>query len=495
MSLLATALLAASLGVVSFTTPHVNHDAPPRTLETGGHRYVDQGLVAAGRLPAATLDFLGDTLGSFSSLAVARDSWKRNADGSYEGVLWTLPDRGRNDPGAGLFYDYPARLERLRMSISPAQGNGAGAVKLVVDGGIELRDFDDQPFTGADPAGGVVVKNGIALPSPRKGTGAGKISMDAESLQFTADGHFYVGDEYAAYVYYFAPNGRLLSVLTPPPAVLPMRDGQLDFGSLQPPHSGRRNNQGVEGMALSPDGTRLFVALQSALIQDTAQGDASGRSNTRVLVYDVSHEPTPNAPIGHYIVQLPIYTSDGKGGPADRTAAQSELRVLDDHRFLLLARDGNGLGAEKPMQAVFKSVLLVDLDGASNLAGGVHENSTRSVLADPAQLALKPGIVPARWNELLNLLDPVQLRRAGLHLDRSHGDDPQLFSEKWEAMDLLPALDPAHPDDWLLIVGNDNDFIARHCVMQGENCDSPYDNDNRVLVYRLTIDKAVTRTH
>ncbi|WP_246161432.1 hypothetical protein [Stenotrophomonas cyclobalanopsidis] len=54
-------------------------------------------------------------------------------------------------------------------------------------------------------------------------------------------------------------------------------------------------------------------------------------------------------------------------------------------------------------------------------------------------------------------------------------------------MDTLPALDPQHPKDARLLIGNDNDFIARHCRMQGGTCDSPYDNDNCVLVHRLTL--------
>ena len=205
-----------------------------------------------------------------------------------------------------------------------------------------------------------------------------------------------------------------------------------------------------------------------------------------MLVYDVSGDAVPAQPIGHYIVQLPAYALDGGGGAANRTAAQSELRALDDHRFLLLARDGNGLGGNAAAP-VFKSVLLVDTEGASNLAGSAFETTTESVLADPARTMLKPGIVPARWSEVLNLLDPAQLARAGLRLDGVAEDDPQRLSEKWEAMDLLPALDPEHPDDWLLLVGNDNDFITRRCVMRGEACDSPFDNDNRLLVYRLTL--------
>ena len=483
--MLGIVLMSAAFGVAGFTTPHHADSLPPRVVDAAGQRYVDKGLVAAGSLPAATMDFLGDTLGSFSSLAVQRDSWKKVADGKYEAVLWTLPDRGRNDPEAGLFYDYPARLERLRVTIDTPAG-GIGAVALVPEGGIELRDFDGRPFTGADPGDGVVVRHGISFPSPKSGVGAGKISLDAESLQFTADGHFYVGDEYTANVYYFDVRGRLKDVLVPPAAVRPIRNGKLDFGSLKAPDSGRRNNQGVEGMALSPDGRRLFVALQSALVQDSAEGDASGRINTRVLAYDVSREPAPEQPIGHYVVQLPAYTAKGDGKPVNRTAAQSELRALDDHRLLMLARDGNGLGAGAAAP-VFKSVLLVNIAGASNLAGSAHETGNESVLADPHGTALKQGIAPAHWNELLNLLDPAQLARAGLHVDGVAADDPSRLSEKWEAMNLLPALDPAHPDDWLLLVGNDNDFIARRCVMQGEACDSPFDNDNRLLVYRLIL--------
>lgn len=488
MSAASWLLAAAVASGTGFTTPHQVTTAPPHELSFGGKRYVDRGLVAAGSLPAGTVDFVGDTLGSFSSIDVRAGEWKRTAQG-YEGVLWTLPDRGRNDPEAGLFYDYAARLERLRLQIRlPQSGVPAGdSVTLVPDGGITLRDFDGQPFTGADPGEHTVLRRGLTLPSPATGVGAGKISMDAESLQFTADGHFYIGDEYSANVYYFDAGGQLRGVIAPPPAIVPQREGKVMFDSIKAPDRGRRNNQGVEGLGLSPDGTRLFVALQSALVQDTAKGNAAGRINTRVLVYDTSRTALPDQPIGHYIVQLPAYTQQGDGGKPDHTAAQSELRALDQHRFLLLARDGNGLGTGKRDRLVYKSVLLVDLDGASNLAGSRHETSDASVLASTQATALKPGIEPARWSELFNLLDPAQLARVGLDLDAQKGEHPGLMSEKWEAMALLPALDPAHPDDWLLLVGNDNDFTAKHCLMQGQGCDSPYDNDNRILVYRLSL--------
>ncbi len=480
----ATALLLVALSASGYAAPHEASGAPPRTLQLGGRTYVDKGLVAAGRLPAGTVDFLGDTLGSFSSLAVQPGTWKRTASG-YEGVLWTLPDRGRNDPEAGLFYDYAGRVERMRLRIDLPAGT-PGTVTLVPDKGVLLKDFNGQAFTGADPGEHTVAQRELVLPSPADGVGAGKVSLDAESLQFTADGHFYVGDEYTANVYYFDAQGQLQGVIVPPVAIQPRTDGKPALGSLAPPQSGRRNNQGLEGMGLSPDGSRLFVALQSATLQDSAKGNAAGRVNTRVLVYDVTTSPTPQQPMGHYVMALPAYAHDGKG-KLDRTATQSELRALDANRFLLLARDGNGLGKDGDDPIIYKSVLLVDVAEASNLAGTAYETGTASVLADPASTVLKEGITPTRSDELLNLLDRSQLARVGLDLETARGPHAGLLSEKWEAMDVLPALDPQHPKDVLLLIGNDNDFIARHCRMQGESCDSAYDNDNRVLVYRLTL--------
>jgi hypothetical protein len=456
------------------TRPHLDQTADASSVTLNGQTYVDQGLVGAGRLPADMVDFLGDTLGSFSSLKIAPGSWKRVGD-HYEGILWTLPDRGRNDPAAKLFFDYPARLNRFRVRFTP----GDGKFDFTPDGGLKLRDFRSRPFTGADPDAGTMKERDILLPAPARGAGMGKLSFDAESLQFTRAGDFYIGDEYTANVYYFDQSGRLRGVIHPPAAVVPMRGGQPYFGSLQAPETGRRNNQGPEGMSLSPDGRILFVVLQSALIQDSATGNAAGRINSRILVYDVSRTPTPVKPVAHYVIQLPAYDKDGKGHAPDRTAAQSEIVALDDHRFLMLARDAAGRGADRETPIVYKSIVLVDITAATNLAGGAYETSTASLLQTPAGTTLKPGIIPAKRAELIDMLNPVQLARVGLSIDA--------LSEKWEAMDLLSTLEPDHPADYFLLVGNDNDFIARHCRMSGRSCNSDLDNDNRILIYRVRL--------
>jgi len=187
----------------------------------------------------------------------------------------------------------------------------------------------------------------------------------------------------------------------------------------------------------------------------------------------------PTAPVRHHVVQLPVYRDAGDAGKPDRTAAQSEIRALDGHRFLMLSRDGAGLGSESNVPVVYKRILLVDTHEATNLAGTVYETGTESVLQRRKDTALRPGIRPAAWTEMVDMLDPVELARVDLV--------PEQLSEKWEAMDLVSVLDPAAPEDYFLFVGNDNDFIARQCTMAGQRCDSPLDNDSRVLVYRLTL--------
>src|SRR6202000_2244517 len=98
-------------------------------------------------------------------------------------------------------------------------------------------------------------------------------------------------------------GGELLGVIRPPEAFIPRRldasnHSVESFSANSPPigenynlgHpvSGRQNNQGFEGLALSPDGQTLFVLLQSALIQDLDPANIkTTRRNTRLLAYDI----------------------------------------------------------------------------------------------------------------------------------------------------------------------------------------------------------------
>jgi len=492
------ALAAAS----SYTTPHID-TTPSGVAETttlGGITFTSRGLVGTGRLSAQTVDFLGDTLGSFSGMAIDRSTWRVDSSGTYSFSMYTLPDRGRNDPSISLFYDYAARLNSFDATFTPYSGadlpastSSQNQLTYEQTGGILLTDFNGSPFTGWDPGTGTIVENGFLLPSPASGDGAGKVSLDAEAVVFLADGSFYISDEYAASIYYFDKDGRLQGVIQPPKALLPYTSGVINYNSLAAPTTGRRNNQGLEGLSTTPDGKYLIAVLQSATVQDTANSNQANRTNTRVLVYDISGDATPDSPMGHYVLQLPTYTSGGTGGAVNRTAAQSEILAINDYQFLTLSRDGGaGLGTGSTSQLVYRSVLLVDIRGATNLAGTAYETGTTPIdTLVSGSVVLDPSITPVSQTELINMLNPTQLATFGLTTSTASATNPLSMSEKWEGMSLMPTLDEKNPQDFLLFVSNDNDYVSTTCTMSGADCASSYNNDNMILVYHVTLPTAV----
>src|SRR5262249_9074057 len=157
---------------------------------------------------------------------------------------------------------------------------------------------------------------------------------------------------------------------------------------------------------LSPDGTRLFALQQSACVQDSDAANNQRAKNTRLLIYDVSGSPLPATPLAEYALTLPTYKLNGNGGAADRTCAQSEILVLDNTRFLVLSRDGNGLGNSASNPNIYKTVLLVDttIGAPVNLAGDAARNAEGGKITT-ASGVLDPAITPLSWVEAVNLLN------------------------------------------------------------------------------------------
>lgn len=487
-SVIAAFAVVGAASAQEIRTPNISRVAGAVSVPFNGSSTVNQGLQGVGRLSADTRDFLGDSLGSFSSLAMDLSTWRRTG-GSYQGTLYTLPDRGYNNPDGGLFSDYAGRLNRFTLSFTPDPGANLPQstasqrqITLAQTGGIVLTDARGQRFSGLDPGAGSTTQLGAVLPSAITGPSAGRISLDAEGLVRKLDGSFYVSDEYGPNVYYFSAAGQLQGVIGIPAALQPRTDGRLNSNSTTPPtESGRRNNQGLEGIALTPDGRGLVTILQSATVQDSGAGQEQ-RANTRILYYDVSRTPTPGAPTREYVLQLPTYKQNGNGGAPNRTAAQSEMLALNDTQFLVLARDSNGLGTGSTTPIVYKSVLLVDTAGATNIAGSAYDGVTPIAPGG----VLRAGITPVQTTEAVNLLNPVQLGRFGMNLNTDPATQTTM-PEKLEAMGLVPALSEKAPNDYFLLVGNDNDFLSRKGVINGRSYDAGLNNDNLLLAYRLTL--------
>ncbi len=497
---IATVLLAcasaSSAQTVAYTTPHTTTASGAESIVLGVTTFTNLGLQGVGRISASTIDPFGETLGAASGMQITQ--WSGSA-GSYTGTLNILPDRGYN---AGSFYSaYAARIEQVNFSFAPYTGaaNLGGtdiASKVAVQNQISftspitgVKFTYDDPITrstgfttGLDPAAGTATIFGKTIPYVIDYTGAqspsatgnttytniNKLTLDSEALVLKSDGSGYIGDEYGANIYHFDENKKIDGVITPPAAIQPHTPaGTLNFNSVSAPADGRRNNQGMEGVALSPDGTRLVSLLQSATLQDSSS--AQTRLNTRLLVYDVSGNAVPGAPIQEYALQLPTYTGNGNGGPVTATAAQSEIVMIDNTRALVLSRDANGLGSASTNPSVVKSVLLVDLSLGSptNFAGTSRDDEGGKITTAPG--VLDAAITPLSWAEAVNLLNPTQLGKFNLELDAGGANQVSKLTlgEKWEGMSLVSANDSAHPDDYFLFVGNDNDFLTSAGQMVG----------------------------
>lgn len=502
-SILAMAAAAAALNAPAsaqsrqVTTPNVSTAAGAVSATLNGTVFVNQGLIGAGRVDANVRDFRNETFGSFSGMAINLSTWRRNANGSYSGGIFTLPDRGPFD-GA---IDYRNRVHSSDITFTPLAST-AGAlpqttasqsqVVITPTGGFTLRDSLGVEMTGRDPGANTATRNGIVYPVATDGTAAGRISLDAEAIAFRPDGSFYISDEYAAGIYYFDATGQLSGAIQTVPALLPRTGGAINFNSTTAGQTGRRNNQGLEAMTITPDNKKLATILQSATVQDTTGSSQQTRNNTRILVYDISGSAAPTNPIGHYVLQLPVFNNNGAGAP-DRTAAQSEMLALNDTQFLVLARDGIGrgtaAGASASTTPVFKSILLVDTSNATNLVGTAYETGTTPIANNGNLVA---GITPVQQVEVINILNPTQLARVGMNITRLPLTSATTVSEKWEAMALAPVLEEGAPQDFFLFVGNDNDFQGTNISFNGVpaasgSSDGTGNNDNILLVYRLTL--------
>lgn len=465
--------------------------AQAQTVTLNGTVLTVQELAGVGRLSASLRDEHGETFGSISGLVADTASWVRNGAG-YSGIFYASPDRGYNVAGT---IDYTARINRIEFNFTPAAAGSTGLahnqIALSLTQSTLLHEAlpggGTRPFSGLDPVPGGVATGGARpatafLPELPQGFN-GKLSLDAEGIVILADGSRLISDEYGPSVYRFSATGQFIGALPVAASVRPLRNGVTDYSSNNPtagqpapspaiPSYGRSNNQGFEGLSLSPDGRTLFVALQSAARQDGGTSPAT-RNTTRLFTYDVS-DLNQIALIGEYAVQLPKFTQ----GSSTLVAAQSEILALSDTQLLILPRDSNGQGVGTQL-SLLRRVDLIDISAATNILG----SSIEGTIAPGG--VLDTAITPAEYRAWLDINNNAELARFGL----VNGVVPGLqnLSEKWEGLALLPALDAAAPNDYFLFVANDNDFATTDGFQVGTPYNDGKDLDTMFLAYRVTI--------
>jgi hypothetical protein len=462
--------------------------AAPTSATVGGVTYTNHGLVAVGRMPANLRDSFGETFGSGSGMAFDPASWKRTATG-YTGSLLLLPDRGYNVDGTS---DYRVRVNRITIELTPMKGSlppaqAQATLKATLEKTTLLTDERGEPMTGLDPLSGIRPAHGTFPALPQAANG--RVSLDPEAIVLMPDGSMFISDEYGPNIYRYDAAGKLLSVTRPPQALIPMRNGHEDFASNNPgpgaaapkpanPDFGRQNNQGLEGLARTPDGRHLIAILQSATRQDGGDTPET-RRHTRALVYDMT-DPAALKLVAEHVIPLPEFRDDKN---RLRVAAQSEAFGLSSTTLLMLSRDSNNGYGQKGDQSLYRRIDLLDLAGATNIAGTAFDGTTPVAPKGKLDAAVKPATLSA----FIDLNDTAELARFGLH--NGAPNDRMNLSEKWEAISVASALDPAAPDDYFLFVANDNDFITQDGFQVGAayKDDSGADVDTMFLVFKVTL--------
>ena len=208
--------------------------------------------------------------------------------------------------------------------------------RVEVGGGFNLSDpYGRIPFTtwrdGGCQAAASLPAGYTCPPRDRLLTGW---DLDIESMQVAPDGTIWFGEEFGPYLLHTDRRGRLLEAPIPTPGVKSPSNPTLLPGE-QPTLA---NSKGYEGLAIAPDGRRLFGLLEGPVVGDPA---------TDLRIYDVrlgtDRRPT------RFTGERDTYRLESA------SHAIGDHIAVNRHQFLVIERD-NGSGPT----AVFKRIYLVD---------------------------------------------------------------------------------------------------------------------------------------
>lgn len=180
--------------------------------------------------------------------------------------------------------------------------------------------------------------------------------------------------------------------------------------------TGRQANGGFEGLALTPDGKRLFAFTQRPLLQDSQPNAEDPKKQlgiyNRILEIDAQSGATREF----------VYPLENP------THCVSEVLAINDHEFFVLERDGKA-----GLDAAFKKVFHIDLTDATDA----------SPIDSLPLMQLPTEIKPVKKILLLDFLDPL------------FGLAGEKCPEKFEGITFGPPLPDGRKT---LVVSVDNDF-------------------------------------
>lgn len=382
----------------------------------------------------------GNRLGGFFS-----DLYYDRANNVYYG----LSDRG---PGGGsLAYD--TRVQKFTLKVNSKTGaiknfNLIDTILFTNPQQISPAPIGTNNYNGFNPFNLNGNKSILGL------------SLDPEGFAVAPNGNFYVSDEYGPALNEFSPSGQWVRSFTIPN--LAASNSPINLIPKQPNRtpnyvdgrpaitSGRQDNRGFEGLALSPDGSTLFAMLQDPLVNEglNPNGASEGRfsRNLRIIAFDTASGNSK----AQYIYSLDsitdlnqLTTSPFNPNQQGRSIGISAITAINDHEFLVIERDNRGIGvdpdayptvagvnANRPVAS--KRIYKINLTGATDVSN-ISLAGTNN---------LPVGVNPVQKSLFIDVQQ--ELAAAGL-----------LIPEKIEGLAIGPQLADG---SYAILAGTDNDY-------------------------------------
>ncbi len=400
----------AFLGAGHFLIDVQNHATTGRSAEVfEGGQYLDifvpTTFPAGGTLQSGRLATITATGGD----VVVRDSGYGSAIARVPGTtdqVYLMSDRGPNVDGAAGAKLFP--LASFAPRIGKFKLNGDGTMEMLSV--IQLKRANGTLLTGLPlPAGTTGSTGEVAYALNADGTAGTTLltdteGLDSEGLVAHPDGTFWISDEYGPFILHVAADGTTIERIAPGTA--------NSLGHKLPAVLAKRIiNKGMEGLTITPDGTKLVGMMQSTLgngIPSPAPGgsaddESKKDSCLRLVVYTLA-----TGACAEYVYLLEDMVLAAKKG-----GSVSEITAISNTEFLVDERDGKFLTAS---DSKIKSIYKINISAATNItdpadaAGGklftnkTPEELCYNITQAAANTALTTaGIVPVTKSLVVDL--------------------------------------------------------------------------------------------
>ncbi|MCE4555313.1 esterase-like activity of phytase family protein [Pelomonas sp. P8] len=326
--------------------------------------------------------------------------------GPTAGSYYFMPDNGFGTQGNSA--DALLRMYAVTPNFKTALG-GTGTVSAAnYNTGAAMSGFTSGSYINlSDPNNLLSLKiqadykryynnaaNPLVDPSIRNDRLLTGADFDVESVRKDKNGNLWFGDEFGPYLVKTNAQGE----------VLRREIGMLGVASPQNPavingtiSATLGSSRGFEGMAINPNGDRLYTLLEGSVTGDPAK-------TLRINAFDVNTEA--------YTGEQWRYQLDANGTNI------GDMTAINDHQFLVIERNGaTATGGGTPFKKIF-SVDLNKVDASGNL--------------------VKTEVV-----DLMNIADPHDL----------NGDGSKTFTFPFVTIESVLIL-----DSHTLLVANDNNY-------------------------------------